>query len=131
VTKKQSSTEDAEAIAVESKAEETKNRDELFAVLKEICTFVDVQGYILKDSTTATINLEDSEKTTSYAMLSSQAFESAEVLRQTCRFGENETMLVDCADLKVLCTTIGEAAVSIFMGKEVDHTKILSKLLSL
>lgn len=128
MTKKKLVEESAAPVIVACGAEETSAFDAVHEILREICSFVGVQGYLIKDDNTATINLENSEKTVPYAMLASQAFESAKEL-EVCRSGSS-TLMVDCADLKLLCATVEGAAVSIFMEKEVDHTKILSMLLT-
>ncbi|MGF3522821.1 MAG: hypothetical protein ACQXXJ_06970 [Candidatus Bathyarchaeia archaeon] len=128
MTKKKLAGESAAPVIVECCTEEVSAFDALHEVLREICSFVGVQGYITKDADAATINLEDSEKTVPYAMLASQAFESAKEL--DCCLSESSTLLVDCTELKLLCATVGGVAVSIFMEKDVDHTKILSMLLS-
>ncbi|MCX8150127.1 MAG: hypothetical protein N3D85_01260 [Candidatus Bathyarchaeota archaeon] len=122
--------EESASIVVECCPEETITFDAVHEILKDICSFVGVQGYIIKDEDTATINLEDSEKTVPYAMLVSQAFELAKELSQVSCLGEGDTLLLDCADLKVLCVKVNDVTVSIFMEKNVDHTKILNKLLS-
>ena len=129
--KKRNLSETTTTVIIEDKTTEDEEEHDganLRANLEEVLFCSGVTGYILKDSTSATIDLPDPEKTIEYAMLASQAFDSAEELRELFSLGNIEYTLTECSDLKVLCATFGESTVSIFMEKNVDHSEIFSKI---
>ena len=131
--KKRTFSETTTTVMVEhenTEGEEEHDGASLRATLEDVVFCSGVIGYILKDSTSATIDLPDPEKTVEYAMLASQMFDSAEELSELCSLGNIEYTLIECSDLKVLCATFGEFTVSIFMEKNVDHSEIFSKISS-
>ena len=87
-----------------------------------------VTGYILKNQTNATFDLEDFTKLSEYAMLSSETFDTYDKLQSLYHLGNMENALIECSTLKLLCTTKGENAVTVFMEKTTDCTEILQKL---
>jgi len=87
-------------------------------------------GYILKNDLTAKINLKDSAKVVDFAMLSSQAFDSAAELSASFDIGNINNIVIDGTDIKVLCVNADENTACIFMEKSTDHVKILNKILS-
>ena len=110
--------------------EEEHDGANLRANLEDVVFCSGVIGYILKDSTSATIDLPDPEKTIEYAMLASQMFDSAEELCELFSLSNIEYTVMECSDLKVLCATFGEFTVSIFMEKNTDQSEIFSKISS-
>jgi predicted regulator of Ras-like GTPase activity (Roadblock/LC7/MglB family) len=100
----------------------------LLDAVQEIRKNPDVVGYILKSESKATVDLNDPAKIIEYAMLSSQAFETADTLASTFSVGETENILIEGKDLKVLCLSLGSNKISIFMEKGTDHTDILKVL---
>ena len=78
----------------------------------------------------AKINLKDSAKVVDFAMLSSQAFDSAAELSASFGVGSINNIVIDGTDIKVLCVNAGENAVCVFMEKSTDHVNILNKILS-
>jgi predicted regulator of Ras-like GTPase activity (Roadblock/LC7/MglB family) len=100
-------------------------------VLDEIKAKEGVVGYILRNSKSASIDLNDPTKIIDYAVLSSSAINMGEELSQTFDLGEIKNVLVEGKEIKLLSVAIGENNVSIFMEKNVDHNhvyKILSHI---
>jgi predicted regulator of Ras-like GTPase activity (Roadblock/LC7/MglB family) len=87
-----------------------------------------VVGYILRNTKSATVDLNDPAKIIDYAILSSSAKETGRELSQTFDLGEIEHVLVEGKNVKLLSLTIGENDISVFMDKNVDHTKICKTL---
>ncbi|MFB3889469.1 MAG: hypothetical protein ACE14S_08250 [Candidatus Bathyarchaeia archaeon] len=87
-----------------------------------------VNGYIIKDAASATIDLQDSTKLVDYAMLSQQAFDTSMELQGLYHTGSVENVIVECADLKILCLATSKATACVFMEKTADHAKILKEL---
>ncbi len=126
--KKRSLNETATTVLIDGETEENPDTADLRARLEEIRRLESVKGYILRDSTSAVIDFEDPAKMAEYAMLSSQAFESSEELGELFKLGDIENMLIEFADINVLCVAIGEVMVSVFMDKDADPAEVLAKL---
>ena len=87
-----------------------------------------VIGYILRNATSATIDLKDQTKLVEYAILSSQALDSGKEISELFDLGAIENILIEGKDIKALCMTIGENKVNIFMEKDADHADILKRV---
>jgi predicted regulator of Ras-like GTPase activity (Roadblock/LC7/MglB family) len=108
--------------------EENQAFENLSAQLAEIRKCNGVVGYILRSATSATIDLKEPEKIVEYAILSSQVLESSHEISELFDIGNVENILVEGKNIKVLCMTIGENKISIFMEKNVDHADILNRI---
>ncbi|MCW4047159.1 MAG: hypothetical protein NWE99_06315 [Candidatus Bathyarchaeota archaeon] len=133
VKKKSSITETASAIMMEDGEPETPiQEDEAFTTLsetlKEIRKLKGVQGYILRGTTSATIDLKEPEKIVEYAILSSQALDSSREITELFNLGEPQHILIQGKELKTLSLLIGANKISIFMEKTADHTEILNRI---
>ena len=115
-----------ESIAIESAASENNIRP----ILEEIKKCDGVIGYILRNTTSATIDLSDPTKLIDYAVLSSSTFEATEQLSELFDLGKIKNMIVEGKDAKTLHLSLDENNISIFMEKNADTNKILEKLLS-
>jgi len=120
----QETTSQLEPIAIE----EPTCEDNIRAILEEIKSCDGVVGYILRNTTSATIDLNDPTKVIDYAILSSSAFEASEQLSELLALGKVKSIIVDGRDAKTLHLTIGENNISIFMQKNADSKKILEKM---
>jgi hypothetical protein len=107
--------------------QEPKNLD-LREKLADIRKQPGVTGYILKDQTTAVFDLGESTKIVAYAMLASETFDSCATLTALFELGSMEGTLVECAEAQMLCTTVGDASVAVFMEKNADYKEIAAKL---
>lgn len=114
-----------ESITIESGASE-----DIRSVLEEIKKSDGVVGYILRNTTSATIDLSDPSKVIDYAILSSLTFEASETISGLFDLGKVKNVIVEGKDKKTIQLNIDENGISIFMEKNVDDKKILEKLLS-
>ncbi len=122
---------ETQAIAeITASTSEQSSFEDLSALLNDLCDADNIMGYILKNDTTAKINLKDSTKVVDFAMLSSQAFDSAAELSASFDIGNINNIVIDGTDIKVLCVNAGENTACVFMEKSTDHVKILNKILS-
>ncbi|MEM2281546.1 MAG: hypothetical protein QXZ68_06125 [Candidatus Bathyarchaeia archaeon] len=130
MTRKRKALEDvavAEPIAVEASTQPPP-ADQLKAILEELKGYEGVIGYILRNSTSATIDLKDPLKLIEYAILSSSALDAGEELSKLFNLGEAKNILVDGKDAKVLSLMVGENKISVFMEKNADLENVLKKL---
>jgi|GEM_PF-596406 len=89
-----------------------------------------VIGYILRNSTSASIDLKDPAKIIDYAVLSSSAFEASDELSETFKLGEVKYSLIQGDTVKLLSFINGENKVSVFMENNIDHKRIYKDLSS-
>jgi len=109
-------------------AEEVASVSDLRTSLEEIKTYNGVIGYILRNSTSAAIDLKDPTKIIDYAILSSSAIDAGEELSRLFDLGKIRNIVVEGKDVKVLSLTAGEDKISIFLEKNADCERILRKL---
>ena len=133
VKKKKSIDETATTAVIDHEtAAPTVEEDQTFTSLRtklaEINKCKGVLGYILRNATSATIDLKDPTKLVEYATLSSQALDSGKEISELFDIGDIENILIEGKNIKALCTTIGENKASIFMEKDADHTDILRQV---
>ena len=116
------------AAVIEPMAVEATPVNDLRASLEEIKDYNGVIGYILRNSTSAAIDLKDPTKIIDYAILSSSALDASEELSELFHLGEVKNIVVEGKNVKVLSLTIGENRISVFMEKNADSKKVLRKL---
>lgn len=87
-----------------------------------------VIGYILRNSKSASVDINDPTKIIDYAMLSSESLEAGRVATEIFQLGSMNSVVVEGNDVKVLSLVIGDQRLSIFMEKKVDHNKIFKEL---
>ena len=115
---------EVEPIAVE----EAVCEDKVQSLLEDVRKSEGVVGYIVKNKTSATIDLDDQAKVTDYAILSSSTFEAGEQLSELFDLGKIRNVRTEGKDAKMLHLAVGESDVSIFMEKTADTKKILEKM---
>jgi predicted regulator of Ras-like GTPase activity (Roadblock/LC7/MglB family) len=133
VKKKKSIHETATTVVIDQETavpavEEGQTFTSLCTNLAEINKCKGVIGYILRNATSATIDLKEPSKLMEYASLSSQALDSGKEISELFDLGDIENILIEGKGVKVLCMTIGENKVSIFMEKDADHADILRRV---
>lgn len=116
-------TEIAQPIAIE-----TTTTEDLKTRLEEIKGYDGVIGYIMRNTKSATIDLNDPTKLIEYAILSSSALDAAKELSELFSLGDFENILVEGREVKILSLTVGENRISIFLDKNADTEKPLKKL---
>lgn len=87
-----------------------------------------VLGYIMRNSTYASIDLDDPTKIMDYALLSSSIVDACEEISQICGLGGIKSIVVEGKNVKMLVLTANEKTVSVFMEKNVD-SELLRKIL--
>jgi len=120
-------TSELEPIAIERASSE----DNIRPTLEEIKQSDGVIGFILRNTTSAAIDLKDPTKVIDYAILSSSAFEASEQLSELFDLGKIKNIMVEGKKAKTLHLSVDENNISIFMEKNVDAKKILEKMQSL
>ena len=128
MVKKKRGFQEVAAAAEPVTVEETISLNNLRANLDEIKTYDGVIGYILRNSTSAAIELKDSTKLIDYAIISSSALDASEELSKLFDLGAVKDIIVEGKGVKVLSLIVGENRISIFLEKDTDCEKILKKL---
>jgi len=128
MVKKKRGFQEVAAAAEPVTVEETISLNNLRANLEEIKTYDGVVGYILRNSTSAAIDLKDPTKLIDYAIISSSALDAGEELSKLFDLGAVKDIVVEGKGVKVLSLTVGENKISIFLEKDADCEKILKKL---
>jgi hypothetical protein len=105
-------TEFPDGAAVISVGDDNSVFANLVASLAEICKLKGVIGYILRSDTSAMIDLTEQDKII-------EQFNMAEI----------ESVLVEGKNVKVLCMSIGENRISVFMEKTATHAWIIKRIL--
>jgi predicted regulator of Ras-like GTPase activity (Roadblock/LC7/MglB family) len=101
----------------------------LTASLTEIRKLKGVLGYILRSDTSAIIDLNDQDKIIEYAILSSQMLDSSQAIAKQFNLGETESILLEGENVKMLCMTVGENRISVFMEKAAIHAWIIKRIM--
>ncbi len=99
--------------------------DQVLASAEEIRKNEDVLGYILRGEAKATVDLVEPAKIVDYAILSSQLFESAEIMAESLGLGKIQDALGVGKETKVVCMVLGENLLSIFVKKAAPHDWLL------
>ena len=102
--------------------------DKLRENLEEIKNYDGVVGYILRNTTSASIDLKEPAKIIDYATLSSTAFDATEEFSRLFEFGDVKDIIVDGKNLKMLSLAVEENKISVFMENNADVEKVLKKL---
>jgi predicted regulator of Ras-like GTPase activity (Roadblock/LC7/MglB family) len=133
VKKKRSKQETATPVMVDDdelgdNSEEDETYTDLSNKLAEIRQDNDIIGYILRSTTSATIDLKEPEKLVEYAIFSSQVLDSSQEISDLFEIGNVKSVLIEGKESKALCMDIEGNKISIFMEKNTDHAKILKKV---
>jgi predicted regulator of Ras-like GTPase activity (Roadblock/LC7/MglB family) len=128
VKKKMSFPEEVTATVEPIAIEEVTPVNDFRANLEEIKTWNGVIGYILRNTTSAAIDLKDPTKIIDYAMLSSSTLDAADELSKLFDLGKTTHIMVEGREIKVLSLTFGENKISVFLEKDADCEKVLRKL---
>jgi predicted regulator of Ras-like GTPase activity (Roadblock/LC7/MglB family) len=131
--KKKSQQEAATTVIVDedelsSTSEEEQAFTDLSNKLAEIRKGKGVTGYIIRNTTSATIDLKEPEKIVEYAIFSSQVLDSTREISDLFELGDVEIILVEGKENNALCMTINGNKISIFMEKDADHADILKRI---
>lgn len=122
-------TELPEGAAVISAADDNERFAGLATILFEIGKLNGVNGYILRNNSSAIIDLAEQDKTNEYAILSIQINESSQEMAKQFNLSDIEYVFVEGKRAKVLCMALGENKIGIFMEKTARQDLILKKIL--
>ena len=132
MAKKKSTQENATPIFVDEDEIAAPEEDQTFKDLNEKLTKIrknkGVIGYILRNTTSATIDLKEPEKIVEYAIFSSQVLDSSQEISDLLETGDVENVLIEGKENKVLCMKIDENKISIFMEKDADDAAIQKRI---
>jgi predicted regulator of Ras-like GTPase activity (Roadblock/LC7/MglB family) len=133
MVKKKQSQENATAIMVDEdelsdNTEENEKYTELTEKLAKLRKNKSVIGYIIRNSTSATIDLNEPEKIVEYAIFSSQVLDSSQEISDQFELGDVTNVLIEGKQSKALCMNIEGNKISIFMEKDADDTDILKQI---
>jgi len=123
------STEFPEGAPVISVGEDNSVFSSLAASLAEIRKLRGVTGYILRSNTSAIIDLTEQERIIEYAILLSQITESSNEMAKQFNLADIESVLVEGKFVKVLCMSIGDNRIGIFMERTATHAWIIKRIL--
>jgi predicted regulator of Ras-like GTPase activity (Roadblock/LC7/MglB family) len=123
------STESPESAPVISVGEDSSVFSSLAASLAEIRKLKGVMGYILRNNTSAIIDLTEQEKLIEWAILFSQISESSIEIAKQFNLADIESVLVEGKCVKVLCMSIDDNRIGIFMERTATHAWIIKRIL--
>ncbi len=103
----------------------------LLASAQEIRKNENVLGYILRGESQATVDLNEPARIIEYAMIASQAIESSEIMAESFNLGKIENVTIEGKTAKIVCVSLGQNRLSVFMDKTADTNWLLETLLPL
>lgn len=109
-------------------SEEDQTFTDLSSKLAEIRKDKGVTGYIIRNATSATIDLKEPEKIVEYAIFSSQVLDSSQEISDLFELGDVKSILIEGKESNALCMTLDGNKISIFMEKDADQADILKKI---
>ena len=133
VKKKNSQQETATTVIIDDEeiaatSEEDRTFTNLSKNLAKIRKDKGVIGYILRNTTSATIDLKEPEKIVEYAIFSSQVLDSSQEISDLFEIGDVKSVLIEGKEIKALGMDIEGNKISIFMKKNADYANILKRI---
>jgi predicted regulator of Ras-like GTPase activity (Roadblock/LC7/MglB family) len=122
-------TEFTNEVAVISSGEDDSPFANLSTSLAEIRKLEGIVGYILRSSNSALIDISEPDKIIPYAILSSEMQDFSQRIAENLSLGEPESMLVEGESIKVICMSLGENKIAVFMEKSATHNWIIKRIL--
>ena len=116
-------------VVVTSVGEENSVFANLSTSLAEIRKLNGVIGYIIRSNDSAVIDIADSDSIFQYAILTSEIHEFSMDIAKQFNLGTAESLLLEGENIKVLCLTISDNKVSVFMEKSANHAGIIKRIL--
>ena len=115
---------------LEEENQEDSQYQSLLTSAQKIRKNENILGYILRGESQATVDLVEPTKIIEYAMMASQAIESSEIMADSFNLGKIENVIVEGKNAKMLCITLGQNKLTIFMEKTANPTWMLETVLS-
>ncbi len=102
--------------------------DSLQLIIAEVQKVHRVEAFILKNSVRALFNVCTSEDVFGFALLSSEIFDSSSQLFEATAAGPLNSVVLRGDLLSVLCLSVGENQLSIFLDRSVDCDAVLDMI---
>jgi len=128
MVKKKKSIQEVTTVTEPIAVEETTYENDLRTNLEEIKNCDGVIGYILRNSSSASIDLKDPTRIIDFAILSSSTFDAIRDFSELFDLGDVNHAIVEGQKVKILSIAIDENKISVFMEKNADAEKILKKM---
>ena len=119
----------ADDAVVTSLGEENSVFANLSSSLAEIRKLKGVIGYIIRSNTSAIIDIADFDSIFQYAMLTSEILESSLEISKQFNLGALESVLLEGENIKVICLSINDNKIGVFMEKSANHAGIIKRIL--
>jgi len=127
-TNNQSASEFSNSTAVISVGDESPMFIDLAASLVEIRKLDGILGYILRNNTAAIIDLTEQDKIIDYAILSYQISEYSSEISKQFNLTDIKSVLVEGKTVKVLCLSISDNQISVFMEKTANFDSLMKRI---
>lgn len=128
MVKKRKDTQEIETTIEPVAIEATDHEKRLRANLEELKSHEGLTGYILRNTTSASIDLKDPEKIIDYAILSSTTFDATDEISELFALGSIRDITIHGKNLKMLSLTIEDNKISVFMENNADTEKALKRI---
>jgi predicted regulator of Ras-like GTPase activity (Roadblock/LC7/MglB family) len=128
MVKKKNDTLETSTVSEPTLIETTDYESNLRANLEEIKKHDGVVGYILRNTTSASIDLKEPARIIDYAILSSATFDATEEVSDLFELGNIKSITVKGKNVKMLSLTVEQNKISIFMENNADTEKVLETL---
>ena len=116
-------------VVVTSVVEENSVFSNLCASLTEIRKLKGVVGYIIRNDASAIIDITDCNSVFQFAILTSEIHESNVEIAKQFNLGAPESVLLEGENIKVLCLSISDNKIGVFMEKSANHASIIKRIL--
>ncbi len=117
-----------QTVAVFSVEDNSAEFAKLAASLAELRKLKGVAGYILRNNSSAIIDLPKQMPIADFALLTYQISESTEEMAKQFNLADIESVVVEGKDLKVLCLAFGKNKVDLFMEKTAGHAWMVKRI---
>jgi predicted regulator of Ras-like GTPase activity (Roadblock/LC7/MglB family) len=114
----------SEPVTIEAMIDE----NELRASLEEIKSYEGVVGYILRNTTSASIDLREPAKIIDYAVLSATLFDTTDEISNIFQLGKIRNTIISGKSIKMLSLVLDGNKISVFMDNNADAEKVLKRI---
>ena len=122
--------DESPAAITSSTVEKNPNYQPLRERLTEISQTEGITGYIIRNATSAAIDLKDPSNLVPFALMTSHTVDACQEFSGMFSLGKVENTLLEGQNGKVLLVTIGENIISVFMEKDIDHAAVLRQVMT-
>ena len=108
--------------------EEDETFKDLGKKLAEIRKEQGIIGYIIRNKTSASIDLNEPERLVEYAIFSSQVLDVSQEISALFEIGDIRSIIIEGKENNVICMEIEGNKIAIFMEKSADYASILERV---